>query len=479
MATIMGSAIASIDATVVNLALPAIGRDFDVGLSSLQWTVTAYLVTLSALILLGGSLGDRFGRRRMFIVGVVWFAASSVLCGLAPGVGTLIAARALQGVGGALLTPASLAILKAAFHDDDAARAIGAWSAFSGVATATGPFVGGWLISAASWRWVFFVNVPVAVLTVVLAIRHIPESRSPVRSAHFDVAGAVLAVAGLGALTYGLTELRSPSNLLGWVVGLAGAAGLLGFVLLESRRTDPMLPLGLFRSRQFSAANAVTLLVYAALGVTFVLLSFYLQDGVGYSPLEAGLALGPLTVVTLALSEAGGALSARIGPRLPMTVGPLLIGLGTLLLVRVGPGRSYVGTTLPALLVLGLGLALTVAPLTSTVLGAVDGSRAGIASGVNNAAARTAQLIAIAVIPAAVGLGSDVTLPPTDLTSGFQAAMIVAAALAAAGGVLAWLTIVDPTLHRAMASFSCPIGTPGADAQPAAPIEQAVRRPSP
>ncbi len=442
LATILGSAVAGLDATAVNVALPAIGRDFGAGVATLQWTLTAYLLTLAALILVGGSLGDRFGRRRVFVIGVVWFAAASALCGVAPDPATLIAARALQGVGGALLTPGSLAILQASFAPADRARAIGAWSAFAGIATAVGPLVGGYLIDAASWRWVFFLNLPVAAVVVLVALRHVPESVDPTSTGRLDLPGAATAVVGLGGVTYALVEGPSSSNPV--AVGLAAAAGaasLIGFVVVERRRSQPMVPLEVFRSRQFAGANVVTLAVYAALGGTFFLLGVYLQTALRYSPIEAGLALFPVTVIMLLLSERSGALSTRIGPRVPMTAGPAVIAVGLLLMTRIQPGTHYAATTLPAAVVFGFGLALTVAPLTATVLAAADPRHSGVASGINNAVARTSQLLAVAVLPAAAGLSGDAYRDPAAFASAFRTAAVIAAVLAAVGGVVAWATI--------------------------------------
>ncbi|HEV2932835.1 MAG TPA: MFS transporter, partial [Streptosporangiaceae bacterium] len=320
-ATVLGSGMAALDATVVGIALPAIGRDFHAGVSSLQWVVDAYTLTLAGLLLLGGTLGDSYGRRRMFVVGTIWFAVASLLCGLAPSAGVLIAARALQGVGGALLTPGSLAILQASFAEEDRMAAIGAWSGLGGVATAIGPFLGGWLISAVSWRLVFFINLPLAVLVVAISSRHVPETKAPGPVPRLDVKGAACISGALAGITYGLIAASS----YGWgsvpvlvplVVGLA----LLGlFILVEDKESAPMLPLSVFRSRQFSAANAVTFVVYAALGGLLFLVPVVLQVAHGYSPIEAGTSLLPITFIMLLLSSRSGALASRIGPRLQMS----------------------------------------------------------------------------------------------------------------------------------------------------------------
>jgi EmrB/QacA subfamily drug resistance transporter len=430
LATVLGSGVAFLDGTIVNVALPVIARELDASLSQLQWVVDAYLVTLTALVLLGGSLGDRYGRRRVFLVGIYAFTAASALCGLAPSVEVLIAARAVQGIGAALLVPGSLAIISAVFHPDDRARAVGAWSGLGGIAVALGPFVGGWLIDSVSWRLAFFVNVPLAV-AVVVASRHVPES-SAARVGRLDVAGALAASVGLALATYGLIE-SAP------VVAILGLAGLLAFVVLEAREAAPMLPLALFRSRQFSGANGTTLAVYAALGGAFFLLVIELQIVLGYSALEAGSALLPVTLLMLALSARAGALAQRIGPRLPMTIGPLGVAAGLLLFARVDEGTSYATTVLPGAIVFGLGLALTVAPLTATIMASADAAHLGVASGVNNAVARLAGLLAVAVLPLAVGL--DTAGSPTALDAGVDRAMLVCAALAAIGGAVALLTV--------------------------------------
>ena len=445
-ATILGSTLAGIDATVVGIALPTLGEDFHVGLSSLQWVVTSYTLTLAGLLLVGGSLGDRYGRRRTFVVGVAWFAVASVLCGAAPNAPTLIAARALQGVGGALLTPGSLAILQASFAPTDRGRAIGAWSGFGGVGTALGPFLGGWLISSVSWRLIFYINVPVAAAVILISTRHVPETRDASAAGHVDVVGGALVSAGLLGIVFGLIE--GPT--LGWMsagvlVSLAaGALALVMFVVHERRTANPMMPLEVFASRQFSAANVVTFVVYGALGGSLFLLPVQLQQVSGYSPLEAGISLLPVTVIMLALSARSGALAARIGPRLQMSAGPLVIAVGLALLSTVGPGANYVGDVLPAIVVFGLGLAIIVAPLTSVALSSAPGGHAGVASAINNDVARTAGLIAVAVLPAAAGLTGAAYLHPDTFNDGFHTAMLIAAAVCASGGLLAAAMIRNP-----------------------------------
>jgi EmrB/QacA subfamily drug resistance transporter len=438
VATVLGSGIAMLDGTVVNLALPAISDDLGADVAGLQWVLNGYLLTLASLILLGGSLGDRFGRRRVFLIGVVWFAAASALCGLAPNTEVLVAARLLQGVGGALLTPGSLAIIQASFVPDDRGRAIGSWSALGGVATAVGPFVGGWLIDVASWRWVFLLNLPVALVTVAITLRHVPESSDPQASRSIDGAGAVLGALALAAVTYGIIERD-------WWVGVVGALAALAFVVAERRQREPMLPLEIFANRQFTAANLATLLVYAALGGGMFLLAVELQTVVGWSPLAAGAALFPITVIMLVLSPRAGALASRIGPRLPMSLGPVVAGTGLALMARIDARATYVADVMPAVVVFGLGLALTVAPLTTTVLAAAEDRHAGIASGVNNAVARVGSLLAVAALPVLVGIRE-----PADFAGGFRAGILVAAGLAVAGGVVAYLTIRNPVVPTAV-----------------------------
>ena len=450
LATVLGSGIAFLDATVVNVALPSIGTDLNASVAGLQWVLNGYTLTLAALILIGGSLGDRFGRRRIFLVGIVWFAAASLLCGLAPTVPALVAARALQGAGGALLTPGSLAILQASFAPSDRGRAVGAWSGLSGVAAAIGPFVGGWLIGAGSWRLIFLINVPLAVAVVAVAVRHVPETRDPSADRGIDVAGAVLTAVGLAAMTWALVE-AGERGVTGAVLaaGAGALASLAGFVAVERHGRHPMLPLDIFRSRQFAAANLVTFVVYASLGIMLFLFVVHLQQVLGYSPLQAGVATLPVTGLMLVLSARAGLLVDRIGPRLPMSVGPLGIAAGLALLSQVQAGSTYLGSVLPGLLVFGLGLTLTVAPLTATVLAAAPAAHAGIASGVNNAISRGAGLVAIAMIPGLTGLTGDAYRDPVVFASGFRAAMLISAALAAAGGALSWSLIRNEVAGRA------------------------------
>lgn len=446
LATTLASGVAFLDSSIVNIALPAIGRDLDADLAGLQWTITGYALTLASLILIGGALGDRYGRRRVFVFGSVWFGVASVLCAVAPTIELLILARLLQGAGAALLTPGSLAIISATFAESDRAKAIGIWSGLSGVTTIIGPFVGGWLIDAASWRWIFVINVPLIVLVVLAAWRYIPETRDARASGAPDVAGAVLGAVGLGGLTYALIAAGDGGfSAAVAAFGGAGVLALVGFVLVERRGRHPMLPPHLFASRQFTAANAVTLVVYAALSGMGLMLVLELQVGAGWTALQAGAAFVPLTVILMLLSGRAGGLSTRIGPRLPMSLGPLVCAAGlALLALGVDTQTTYVTDVLPGVLVFGLGLALVVAPLTATVLGAVEDAHAGVASGVNNAVARAAGLLAVAVLPLAAGLSGDDFADPDALTAGYRIAVWICVGLLAAGGLLAAATIRNP-----------------------------------
>ncbi|MEV7520153.1 MFS transporter [Streptomyces sp. NPDC091371] len=443
LTTVLGSSMALLDSTVVNVALPRIGQDLGADLAVLQWTVNAYLLTLASLILVGGALGDRFGRRRVFVLGVVWFAVGSLLCGIAPNAGVLVAARALQGIGGALLTPGSLALIQGSIRAEDRGRAVGLWSGLGGVGAAVGPFVGGWLVDGPGWRWVFLLNVPLAAVCVPVALRHVPESRDPQAHGRFDVAGAVLGAASLALITYALIEARSAAAP---VVAAAVGGVLLGgaFIWLERRRAEPMMPPDIFRSRLFTAVNLVTLCVYAAIGGFFFLVVLQLQVVSGYSALAAGSAMLPTTALMLLLSARSGELGERIGPRIPLTVGPLVCAAGTLLALRVGPDASYWGDVLPAMAVMGLGLATLVAPLTATVLGSVDPGRAGLASGINNAAARAAGLLAVAALPLLAGMGPESYRSPAQFDAAFGRAMLWCAGAFAAGAAVAWATVRSP-----------------------------------
>jgi EmrB/QacA subfamily drug resistance transporter len=436
LATVLGSSLVMLDATVVNVALPRLGADLDAGFDGLQWIVNAYTLTLAAFILLGGSLGDHYGRRRIFQVGVTWFALASALCGLAPTVELLAVGRALQGVGGALLTPGSLAIIAATFDPADRSRAVGAWSALGGVAGAVGPFAGGWLVEW-NWRAVFLVNLPFAAVVLLVSARHVPESRDESAPRRIDIPGSVLAAAGLGLLTYGL--IRAGAGLDALVVGtvVAGVALLVAFVPVQRRSDHPLVPLDMFASRRFTAINLVTFVTYAALGVFFFLLVLHLQVVAGFSPLLAGTAVLPTTVLMLLLSARAGALADRVGARPLLIVGLLFATGGILLTLRIDAGASYVVDVLPAVVVFGLGLSTLVAPLTATVLSSAPPGHSGVASGVNNAVARVAGLLAVAVIPVVAGLAGASYTDVDEFTSGFRTAMLICAALLVAGAGLA------------------------------------------
>ena len=432
IAAVLGSGVVFLDGTVVNVALPALSRDLDASVRGLQWILDSYLVTLSALLLLGGSAGDRYGRRSMFVAGLGGFVVASVLCGLAPGVGFLIVARALQGVAGALLVPASLSIISSVFDGDDRGRAIGAWSGLAAVAGAAGPLAGGWLVDAGSWRLIFFLNVHVAAVAVAIALHHVPET-SDDDAGPLDMTGAALVSAGIALVAYGLIEHSV-------VAGLAGVGALAAFLAVERRDDHPMLPLSLFASGQFSGANLTTVAVYGAMGAAMFLITLRLQVTLGYSALEAGASFLPFTGLMLLLSARVGGLAQRIGARLPMTVGPILSAGGLLLFSGVGPGDRYVTAVLPAVTLFGLGMTVTVPPLTSAVLGAVDRRRAGVASAVNNVAARLAGLLGIAVIPVVAGIGSGGGLA-RSLDSGYPNALMISAALCALGAAISWLSV--------------------------------------
>ncbi|MFB9906082.1 MFS transporter [Allokutzneria oryzae] len=437
--TILGSGMAMLDGTIVNVALPVIGRELEASVAGLQWILDGYLLSLAALILVAGSLGDIFGRRRVFVVGTIWFGLASLLCGLAPTTELLVAARVLQGVGGALLAPGALAILQSAFRRDQRARAIGAWSGLSGVATAVGPLIGGLLIQAGSWRLAFLINLPLAAVCVWLAVRHVPESSDPEAARRPDVLSAVVGALGLAGVTAALVEapVRGVSDPLVLVGGIGGLVAMTVFCVLQTRRAVPLVPPGLFANRTFLLSNALTLVVYAALGSIMVLLVLQLQVSLGYSPTAAGLAGLPITGLMLVLSARSGKLAQRIGPRLQLVVGPFLIAAGIALLHLVTPGASYLTGVLPGLIVFGFGLAAVVAPVTATVLAAAPDRYAGVASGVNNAVARTGTLLAVAVLPAVAGLTGDAYTDPVAMTAGWQVALVVCAVLAALGGVLA------------------------------------------
>jgi EmrB/QacA subfamily drug resistance transporter len=424
VACILGTAVVTVDGTVVNVALPAISDDLGGGLAGQQWTSNAYLVTLGSLLLIGGSLGDIFGERRVFALGVGGFGATSLLCAVAPTIEVLVLARALQGVAGALLMPAALAVIVATFSPAERARAVGAWTAWAGIGTVLGPLIGGQLVDSASWRWIFAINVPLVVFTIVLILRVVPAGEEGGERSRVDVLGAVLCALGLAGFTFALIEqplhgFGKPLVLLPLVGGVALFAA---FLVWESRAPAPMLPLGLFSRRNFALGNAETFAMYAGLSLLFFFLVLFLQQVAGYTALEAGTASLPVTVVMFLLSARFGALADRMGPRLFMGVGPLLSAVGLLWFMRLDSNVEYLPDLLPGLVVFALGLSITVAPLTATVLADADEHNAGVASGVNNAIARVAGLVAIAAVGALVAasfgnrldddLGSRVNQPP-------------------------------------------------------------------
>jgi EmrB/QacA subfamily drug resistance transporter len=428
---------AALDATIVNVALPHIGSDFNASVSALQWVLTGYLLALASLILLGGALGDHYGRRKVFLIGTAWFAGASLICGASPNIEVLVGARVLQGIGAALLTPGSLAILEASFRQSDRAKAVGAWSGLGGVFGAIGPFVGGWIVDGPGWRWAFLLNVPVAALVVVCAFVAVPETRDPHAARGLDLVGAGIGIVSLGAATWALTEggtrgWTDPVVLGAGVIAIVGAAA---FVYRMLHAHDPLVPPSLFRSRAFTVTNLMTVLLYATIGVSFFLIAYELQVAAGWSALAAGTALLPATVLMLLFSARSGDLAQRIGPRLQLTVGPLLVAAGLLLLTRISPHTTWVADVLPGALVFGLGLSVFVAPLTATVMGSVDPERVSIASGVNNAIARTANLASVAVIPAVSGLSTAVGA--AEVTDAFHTSLVIAAVIAAAASPLA------------------------------------------
>jgi EmrB/QacA subfamily drug resistance transporter len=438
--TVLGSSIVAIDGTVVTIALPAMSADLDPSFSSLQWIITGYTLTLSALILIGGAAGDRYGRRRVFLLGVVWFGVASLLCALAPTTAFLIGARLLQGVGAALLTPASLAILESSFAKTDRSIAISAWAAFGAIAGALAPFVGGWLLALGSWRWLFLINVPLAALALVVGSRHIPEPSVLEPREPLDWTGAVLTVAFLGAGSYAIVEQS-------WWVAGAAAVVLAAFVFHERGTPHPLVPLGLLRNGQVAAISAVTFLVYGAITVFYFVLVLQLQVVADWSALSAGAATIPAALLTLLLGRRTGRLAQRVGARLPIAIGSLSCAVGSALALRIDSDASY-PQVLTATSVLGLGIALLVPPLTSTAFSAVPARHVGLASGFNHAVARTASLVAIAAVPGVVGLHGQVLDDADRFARGYMNAMAICILLFSSGALCAWVGVDRPLRQR-------------------------------
>ena len=433
---VIGSGIAFLDGSVITIALKPIGVDLDASLAELQWVINGYMLTLASLILVGGTLGDRLGRRRVYLFGVVGFALASGVCALAQNPEQLVAARAVQGVFAALLTPGSLAILQASFRPEDRSAVIGSWAGMSGIAGAVGPFVGGFLLDHGSWRLIFAINLPLCVAVLLLGSL-LPESRDEQNAGRFDTWGAVACVAALGGATYLLTSWRDAGTLVLVLASVVTVAGVVAFALVE-RRPGAMMPLTLFTSRVFSAANGMTFLVYGALGASIFFLVLQLQVTTGYTPLESGIASLPITVALLFLSSRAAVIAQRTGPRLPMSIGPVVCAVGVLMLVPIGDGTSYWLGIFPGMVVFGLGLSTLVSPLTAAVLAAAPDRYAGTASGINNAVARTGSLFAVAALPAAVGLAARDYTDPTAMTHGYHLGLVVCAVLLTGGGIVSW-----------------------------------------
>ena len=443
-ATVGASGMAFLDGSIVSLALPDVDRDLDAGLTGLQWTVNAYMLTLSSLVLVAGSLGDRLGRRRIFNIGVMWFGVASILCAVAPSIEMLVAARALQGVGAALLTPGSLAIISSSIDQEDRGRAIGLWAGLSGVAAAVGPLMGGWLVDQLGWRAIFWINVPLVVATIVISLRYVPETKG--EQGRIDFGGAGLTVLALAFLTYGLVVED-------WIPTVAGIVLLIAFVLHQWRTPHALVPLALFADRVFTALNVCTFAIYGALAGGMFLLVLQLQYVTGYSPLEAGLATLPPTILLLLFSGRAGALGERIGPRLPMTFGPLIAGASMLLYLRVDADANLVEVLVPGI-VFGIGLTILVAPLTTSVLASAPADQTGIASGINNAVARTAALLAVAAIPPLAGIAGADFASPEVFSPGYRTGMMICAGMLTVAGVFALAMIQKPERFDEVAQAS-------------------------
>jgi EmrB/QacA subfamily drug resistance transporter len=450
VATILGASMVFIDATVINVALPVLQRDLGGGLATQQWVVDAYLLTLGSLLLVGGSLGDIFGAVRVFTIGVAAFGAASVLCAVAPDATTLIVFRGIQGIAGALMTPASLALITSTFEGNERGAAIGTWTAWSGVSTVFGPLLGGWLVDVTSWRAIFLINIPFAVVTLALVRTLVPHPQAQPRDVKVDYVGGVLGALGLGGIVFGFIEQPR----LGWshpgVAGAlaGGAVALAAFVAWELRREQPMLPFRLFRMRNFAVTNLETLAVYGGLTATFFFLAVFLQQNAGYSPLDAGLATLPVTVVMFLLSRYAGKMSMRYGPRFFMSAGPLIAGAATLMLARLSERVDYWTDIFPPIVAFGVGLSLTVAPLTTTLLSDAGPGDAGVASGVNNAVSRVAGLLAIAIVGLAAGNGENLT------AHGFHVAMTITGGLLCAGGVIGAVGIRNVSVRSSRSADS-------------------------
>lgn len=457
-AAVLGSAMAFLDTTMVNVALPAVGKALGGGFSLLQWVIVAYLVTLASLVLLGGALGDILGSDRVFLAGLAAFGLTSLLCGVAPTGLALVVFRLLQGAAAGLLIPGALAIVATSFAGEERGRAIGIWSGLSGLATVVGPLLGGALVDAASWRGVFLINVPLAVVALVIALRHVPANDTGMRSLreHLDLAGAACCAAGLLLLVYALVQGPQGGSGPAVVAALVlAAAAFVAFFGIEGRRDRPMLPLPLFAIRDFAVANLTTLLVYAALSVSLFLIVLQLQRVSGYSALGSGVALFPITLLLFVLPPRMSGLVSRMGPRRLMTLGPLVAAIGLLLFTRLSTGNSYTKVVLPAAVVFGLGLAITVAPLTTTMLRSVPAARAAVASGVNNAIARLAGFLGVALVPLFTGLARSGAAGAT-LTQGFHRTMLISAALCVAGAAASFVGLrrrrrKDPAIAAATA----------------------------